>query len=107
MRATEPPGGGAAARGLRGRGTPRHDLAYAHSTVSILWILPLVIVAAGVAGVAYAAASAAAAGYDLRNECARLDSLRIALVELRTEAAVTRGALDQLRGRSDSAAPQG
>jgi hypothetical protein len=74
--------------------------------VSALWILPLVIVAAGIAGVAFAATRAAAAGYELRNECARLDSLRAALVELRAEAAVTRGALEHLRGRSDSPAPR-
>ncbi len=75
--------------------------------MSALWILPLVVIAAGIVGVAFAATRAAAAGYELRNECARLDSLRAALVELRTEAAVTRGAFDHLRSRSDSPAPRG
>jgi hypothetical protein len=72
--------------------------------LSVLWILPLLFVAVGAAAVGYAARQAAQVAAGLREECARLDEVRVALLELRNEAAATCSGIDDMRARRQSAA---
>ena len=73
----------------------------------MLWVLPLVIFAAGAVALLYASRAATEAGLALREECRRLEDLRSQLVDLRTETDSARSLLDQLRGRSVSRATRG
>ena len=69
--------------------------------MSVLWILPLLFVAAGALFVTRALRTSADATMALRDECARLEELRAALDALRQEADGTRAAMEQIRGRSN------
>ena len=70
-----------------------------------MWILPLAFFAAGALVVASALRTSAAAATELREECARLEEIRVALVDLRTDADATRAAIEQVRSRGRLSAP--
>jgi hypothetical protein len=74
--------------------------------VSILWVLPLLVFAAGAVFALNASRQAAQAGARLREESGRLEELRVQLVALRTETETTRAVLEGLR-RSDSRTTRG
>jgi hypothetical protein len=69
--------------------------------VSVLWVASLLFLAAGAVLIAATLRKSAEATIDLRDECARLEDLRSALLELRLEADVTRATIDRIRSRSD------
>jgi len=69
--------------------------------VSVLWILPLVVVTAGVVVVTAATKRTAAAATALQQESARLEELRTALTDLRAARDATTAKAAGLRRRSD------
>jgi len=73
--------------------------------VSVLWILPLAFFAVGAVVIAAALRKSAAAAVELREECARLEEVRLALVDLRTDADSTRAAIERVRSRGRLTAP--
>ena len=73
--------------------------------MSVLWILPLAFFAVGALVVASALRRSAAAAVELREECARLEEVRLALVELRSDADGTRAAIERVRARGKLTAP--
>jgi len=75
--------------------------------VSILWVLPLLIYAGGSVLLLSVTRRAADAGALLRAECNRLDEVRTALLQLRTETETARTGLDRLHSRSVSGGPRG
>jgi hypothetical protein len=69
--------------------------------VSVLWIACLLFVAAGTVLISATLRKTAEATIDLRDECAQLDDLRSALVDLRAEADITRATIDRIRSRPE------
>jgi type II secretory pathway component PulJ len=69
--------------------------------MSVLWVVSLLFLAAGAVLIAATLRKSAEATMDLRDECARLEELRSALVDLRLEADVTRATIDRIRSRPD------
>jgi hypothetical protein len=69
--------------------------------VSVLWILPLLFIAAGALVLLGAVRQTAQAAAALRTECGRLDELRSALVVLTAEADEVRSTLQGLGLRSE------
>jgi len=72
--------------------------------VSVLWILPLAFFAIGALALTSALRKSAAAAVELRDECARLEEIRLALTDLRKDADSTRAAIDRVRSRGSRAA---
>lgn len=70
--------------------------------MSVLWIVPLVFFAAGALLIASVLRSSAEAAIGLRDECARLEEIRLSLVALRAEADVTRANVEGIRARPGS-----
>jgi hypothetical protein len=58
--------------------------------VSVLWVVPLAVFAAGAVLLLSALRTTAQAAIDLRDECARLEQVRAALASLREDADLTR-----------------
>jgi hypothetical protein len=75
--------------------------------VSVLWIIPLLFVAAGAAFLGVAVRRMAEATVSLRQECDRLEELRVALVDLQTEVGDTRAMLEDVGSRSNLAPRRG
>ena len=74
--------------------------------MSVLWVLPLVVLAAGAVLISARIRTTAEATIALRDECARLEQLRLALDDLRDDADMTRDAIDRIRsGRHRSGGP--
>ena len=69
--------------------------------MSVLWVAPLLFLAAGAVLISATLRTSAQASIDLRDECARLEELRSALLALRHEADSTRATIDRIRSRSD------
>ena len=69
----------------------------------MLWILPLAFFAVGALAVTSALRKSAAAAVELRDECARLEEIRLALADLHAEADATRVALERVRTRGSRA----
>ena len=69
--------------------------------MSVLWIASLLFLAAGAVLIAATLRKSAEATIDLRDECAQLDELRSALIDLQHEADITRATIDRIRSRSD------
>ncbi len=67
----------------------------------MLWVAPLLVIAAGAAWLAATLRTTAAATVELRDECAQLEELRTALADLQVEADGTRATLDRIRSRPD------
>ena len=67
----------------------------------MLWIVPLLFLAAGAAWISAVLRRTAEATIGLRDECAQLEELRSALVDLRHEADITRATIDRIRSRPD------
>jgi outer membrane protein TolC len=67
--------------------------------MSVLWVASLLFLAAGAVLVSVAMRKGAEAAIDLRDECAQLDELRAALLDLRHEADVTRATIERIRSR--------
>lgn len=67
----------------------------------MLWVASLLFVAAGAVLISATLRKSAAATIELRDECAQLEELRTALVDLRLEADVTRATIDRIRSRPD------
>jgi uncharacterized protein (DUF3084 family) len=65
--------------------------------VSVLWVVPLLFLAAGEVLIATSLRTSAQAAVQLRDECAQLEQLRAALVDLRHEADTARAAIDRIR----------
>jgi hypothetical protein len=61
----------------------------------------LLLVAAGAVLIAVSLRRTAEATIGLRDECAQLEELRLALVDLRLEADITRASIDRIRSRPD------
>ena len=72
--------------------------------VSVLWFLPLAFFAVGALVVTSALRKSAAAAVELRDECARLEEIRLAVTDLRRDADATRAAIDRVRSRGSRAA---
>ena len=68
--------------------------------MSVLWVVPLVVLTVGTVLVVVTLRTTTDAAVELRDECAQLDELRAALVALRHDADLTRGAVDQVRARA-------
>ncbi|MDQ1424478.1 MAG: hypothetical protein QOD72_1976 [Acidimicrobiaceae bacterium] len=68
--------------------------------MSVLWVASLLFLAAGAVLVTATLRKTAEATIGLRDECAQLDELRSALVDLRQEADGTRAAIERIRSRS-------
>ena len=75
--------------------------------MSVLWILPLVVLAAGAVLISAKLRTTAEATVALQQECARIDEVRSALADVRGEADVTRATLDRIRFRSDRSQVEG
>jgi hypothetical protein len=73
--------------------------------VSVLWILPLAFFAIGALVINSALRKSAVAAAELRDECARLDEIRVALVDLHSDADATRAALERVRSRGSLTPP--
>jgi hypothetical protein len=73
--------------------------------VSVLWILPLAFFAVGILVVTAALRNSAVAAADLRDECARLEEVRLSLVDLRNDADAARAAIEQVRSRGSRPTP--
>jgi hypothetical protein len=58
--------------------------------VSVLWVVPLLVFAVGALLILVALRDSAVAAAALRDECARLEEVRVALASLRTDADLTR-----------------
>jgi cytochrome c-type biogenesis protein CcmH/NrfF len=69
--------------------------------MSVLWVVPLIVLAAGAVLVGATLRRSTEATVGLRNECAQLEELRSALVDLRREADSTRAAVDRIRSRPE------
>ena len=67
--------------------------------MSILWVLPLIFLAAGAVLMMVALRKSSEVAIELRDECARLEELRTALVDLRADAEDTRNSVDRIRSR--------
>jgi cytochrome c-type biogenesis protein CcmH/NrfF len=67
----------------------------------VLWIVPLLVLAAGAVLVAATLRKSTEATIGLRDECAQLAELRSAVDELRREAEDTRAAVDRIRSRPE------
>jgi cytochrome c-type biogenesis protein CcmH/NrfF len=67
--------------------------------VSVLWVVPLVVLAAGAVIVASRLRTTTQATIELQQECAKLEELRAALDDVRQEADLTRESLDRIRHR--------
>ena len=67
--------------------------------MSVLWVLPVVIVAGGLVAIFAATCQAALAAVELRTGCAELIHVRAALVALADDAATTRQGVERLRSR--------
>ena len=67
--------------------------------MSVLWVVPLVVLAAGAAIVATRLRAPTQATIDLQQECAKLEELRSALSDVRYEADLTRASLERIRHR--------
>jgi cytochrome c-type biogenesis protein CcmH/NrfF len=67
--------------------------------VSVLWIAPLLVLAAGAVIISARLRTTAQATIELQQECARLEELRMALDEVRHEADLTRAGIDRIRHR--------
>jgi cytochrome c-type biogenesis protein CcmH/NrfF len=67
--------------------------------VSVLWVLPLVVLAAGAVIVATRLRTTTQATIELQQECLKLEELRAALDDVRQEADLTRESLDRIRHR--------
>ena len=68
--------------------------------MSVLWVLPVVVIAVGLVAVVAATKQAAQAAIDLRAGCADRMEVRSALVALADEAGSARHEIDRLRARS-------
>jgi len=68
--------------------------------MSVLWVLPLVIVAGGLVAVFAATHRAAQAAAELRATSADLHEVRAAFNDLAGDAAVTRDSIERMRTRS-------
>jgi hypothetical protein len=68
--------------------------------MSVLWVLPVIVIAVGLVAVVVATKQAAQAAIDLREGCDSLMDVRSALVALADEAGSARGEIDRLRARS-------
>jgi hypothetical protein len=73
--------------------------------MSVLWVLPLIVIAAGLVAVCVATREAASAAVELRSGFADLMDVRTALVALADEAGAARDEVDRMRTRS--VAPDG
>jgi hypothetical protein len=73
--------------------------------MSVLWVLPVVVIAAGLVAVFVATREAAAAAAELRSGFTELMDVRTALVALADEAGAARSEVDRMRARS--VAPDG
>lgn len=69
--------------------------------MSVLWVVPLVVLAAGAVLISARLRTTAEATIALQQECARLDEVRAGLADVRQQADGTRDALDRIRFRSD------
>jgi cytochrome c-type biogenesis protein CcmH/NrfF len=67
--------------------------------VSVLWVVPLVVLAAGAVLIAAKLRTTAEATIALQQECARIEELRTALDDVRSEADMTRAGIDRIRQR--------
>ena len=67
--------------------------------MSVLWVLPVVVIAAGLVAVFVATREAATAAVELRAGFAELLDVRTALVALAEEAGAARNEVDRLRTR--------
>jgi cytochrome c-type biogenesis protein CcmH/NrfF len=68
--------------------------------MSVLWVLPVVVIAAGLVAVFVATKQAAQAAIDLRAGCTDLMDVRSALVALADEAGTARDEIERLGTRS-------
>ncbi len=68
--------------------------------MSVLWVLPLVIVAFGLIAVFVATQRAAQAAGELRAGCADLREVRAAFSDLAADAATARESVERMRTRS-------
>jgi hypothetical protein len=68
--------------------------------MSVLWVLPVVVIAVGLVAVFVATKQAAQAAMDLRSGCADLMDVRSALVALADEAGAARDEVERMRTRS-------
>jgi hypothetical protein len=73
--------------------------------MSVLWVLPVVVIAVGLVAVFAATRQAATAAVELRRGVADLMDVRTALVSLADEAGAARNEVDRMRTRS--VAPNG
>jgi hypothetical protein len=71
--------------------------------VSVLWILPLAFFAVGALLITSAMRKSVVAAAELRDECARLDEIRVVLADLRSDADATRAAIERVRSRTGRA----
>jgi hypothetical protein len=67
--------------------------------VSVLWVVPLVVLAAGAVLISAKLRTTAQATVELQQACARLEQLRMALDEVRHEADATRAGIERIRHR--------
>jgi hypothetical protein len=68
--------------------------------MSVLWVLPVVVIAVGLVAVFLATREAATAAVELRAGFSELMDLRTALVALADEAGAARHEVDRMRARS-------
>ncbi|MEY2591030.1 MAG: hypothetical protein QOJ67_3014 [Acidimicrobiaceae bacterium] len=68
--------------------------------MSVLWVLPVMVVAIGLVAVFAATRQAAFAAADLRTGCTELLAVRTAIIALADDTAATRAAVEDMRGRS-------
>jgi cytochrome c-type biogenesis protein CcmH/NrfF len=67
----------------------------------VVWVVPLLFLAAGAVLIAATLRKSAEATLRLRDECAELEQLRSALVELGQEADTARATIDRIRSRPE------